>query len=183
MEKKATLEQYLEIGAQMKSGSIDHAFAQAIIEHQIRAISDHLIDLSRAAADAQCSEGDIIVEHIGEGIWKFNPDEIGLHLADGQKNGKFMTGIELREALKNEPTMNANVCNYLYAHQELIPESWGGKRVYFWGTIIRHDNSDGLYDLYVPVLEQDDGEWVVAYGMINVDEWHDDDPAAVRKSA
>jgi hypothetical protein len=41
----------------------------------------------------------------------------------------------LRVRLSRKPALNANVLDYLLANPSLIPESWKGKEIHFWGTI------------------------------------------------
>ena len=66
-----------------------------------------------------------------------------------------MVGNNLRQELDDQPTLNANVLDYLLAHPELIPEEWKGKAVFFWGTIYRR--SDG--GLYVRCLYWGGSKW------------------------
>jgi hypothetical protein len=45
------------------------------------------------------------------------------------------SGPDLEKALADKPALNANVLDYLLARPELIPVSWRGKFVCFWGTV------------------------------------------------
>jgi hypothetical protein len=47
-----------------------------------------------------------------------------------------MGGINEKEVL------NANVLDYLLDHEEIIPEEWKGKYIYFWGTVYRHNRGN-----------------------------------------
>ena len=133
----------------------------------------HVIDCD---ADPFLPDGWKVEEHIKGGQWEWNPDQIELYLAEGQKNGGYVNGHELRKQLKDKPILNANVLDYLLAHQELIPEEWKGKRVYFWGTVYRH--SDG--NLYVRCLYWNGRTWDWDVRWLD-DDWGGDDPAAFRK--
>lgn len=70
------------------------------------------------------------------------------HLSPSQKDGKTIRGFELREELKNEPTLCTCVLAYLYEHQELIPESWKSGPTFFWATILRGDDRLSVACLY-----------------------------------
>jgi len=77
-----------------------------------------------------------IEEHQPNGLWKWDPAKISLYLSKKQRKGNI-SGHDLRKELQGKPVMNANVLDYLLAHPELIPESWKGQMVFFWGTIYR----------------------------------------------
>ena len=114
-----------------------------------------------------------IESHIGKGKWKWNPKEVELYLSEKQKTG-YVIGHDLRKKLENKPVLNANVLDYLYENQELIPEDWKNKYVYFWGTIYRY--SDG--DLRVRCLYFHGGVWDRNYNWLG-NGWGGDDPAAL----
>lgn len=73
--------------------------------------------------------------------------KIEFWLSREQKHG-VITGTTLRAKLKDKPVLNANVLDYLLKNPHLIPNSWQGKWVFFWGTI--YCDSDG--DLCVRCL-------------------------------
>lgn len=105
------------------------------------AYPEHLID-----TDAQpfVPSGMKLVSHVGYGLWKWAPELIQLFLSKEQERN-YQEGNKLRkviEALKGKIILNANVLDYLLAHPELIPESWKGKLVFFWGTIFRDANGE-----------------------------------------
>jgi len=114
-----------------------------------------------------------IVEHREMGTIEWNPKNVKLHLEPKQKQG-FMVGKELYERLKNKPVLNATVLEYLFENQELIPESWKGKYVYFWGTIYRGSSGS----LCVRYLYFCGGQWNWLYDWLGAD-WCSNDPAAV----
>ena len=102
--------------------------------------------------------------------------QIGLHLSEEQKGGAVL-GHDLKKALEGKPVMSAVLLDYYLAHPELIPESWKGKAVFFWGTIYR-----GSYgDLYVRCLFWNGGGWYWFYYWL-VDGFGGQDPSAVLAS-
>ena len=110
---------------------------------------------------------------------KFDPTKVNLHLADGQKSGKWIEGNELRKELAKELVYTAHVLDYLLKpeNRHLIPEEWKGRAVYFWGTIFRADGR-----LYVRCLYWGVGSrWSWNYCGLDIS-WHNDSPAAVSAS-
>jgi hypothetical protein len=93
-------------------------------------------------ADAPfCPDGWTVEEHQkGDANFEWDPTKVALYSDEGQKTG-VVRGIELREKLKGQRVLNANLLDFLHAHPELIPNNWKGKVVFFWGTIYRE--SDG----------------------------------------
>jgi len=115
--------------------------------------------------------------HKGGGKLTLDPSKIRLHLLPNQMGGRYVEGNKLRKELASEPVFNANVLDYLLAHQELIPKEWKGRCVFFWGTIYR--NSYGY--LYVRYLYWDDGAWDWRYDWLG-SIFGGNDPAAVLAS-
>jgi hypothetical protein len=142
---------------------------------------EHVIDLDAAPFNPWEKDGVVIDEHQKSGQWKFDPEQVKFHLADGQKNG--IQGHKLRKELQGKPVFNANLLDYLLAHPELIPEDWkkdenGNTRyIFFWGTIYRL--RDG--DLYVRYLYWDGVRWRWSNFWLGHD-WHGFRPAALRAS-
>jgi len=114
-----------------------------------------------------------IEEHIKGGQLQWNTEEVELYLCDKQKSGSI-EGNKLRKKLKGKFVLNACVLDYLLANPQLIPESWKGKYIFFWGTIYR--NSDG--SLYVRCLYWIGGEWRWSGCWLD-DRWYVSFPAAV----
>lgn len=114
-----------------------------------------------------------VEEHRKGGQWKWDPAKVSLYLSEEQKGDKLIQGHKLREELKGKPVLNANVLDYLLAHQHLIPEEWKGKAVFFWGTIYRY--ADGI--LRVRYLFWGDARWSWRYRWLEYD-WDADRPAA-----
>jgi len=139
-----------------------------------------LIDLD---APPYIPNGWSVVEHKQGGQMVWDSTKVKFHLSKNQKGGKRIEGNKLRKELEHKPVYNANLLDYLYANQELIPEEWkknedGSIRfTYFWGTIYSY--SDGY--LYVRVLYFHDGQWNWDYRWLGVD-WNGRTPAAVPAS-
>jgi len=132
---------------------------------------NHPIDLD---ADPFIPDGWQVVEHEKGGRFEWNPVNISLYLADGQKDGKSMKRDALRQALKVQKVLNANVLDFLLKHPELIPEEWKGKFVFFWGTIYR----SSVGDLYVRCLCWGGVGWHWGVDWLG-DDWSACDPAAL----
>ncbi|MFZ4648250.1 MAG: hypothetical protein ACOYMB_01290 [Patescibacteria group bacterium] len=96
---------------------------------------EHIIDCDAAPSEP---EGLTLVSHKKGGLFKYNSN-IQLYLSSRQRKGGLSTGNEIRGELENSPVLNANVLDYLYHYPELIPESWDGLTIFFWGTIYRNE--------------------------------------------
>ena len=119
--------------------------------------------------------GDWKVEsHQKGGQFKWDPAKVELYLDVDQQNGKVIEGNLLRWRVKSRNPFNDNLADFLLAHTELIPESWKGKEVFFWGTIYR--NADGNF--YVRYLRWDGFRWRWGYRWLGRD-WTGGRPAAV----
>ncbi|MBI4457430.1 hypothetical protein HY633_00515 [Candidatus Uhrbacteria bacterium] len=116
-------------------------------------------------------------EHRKGGKLILTPGKIALFLAEGQKNGGWLKGHKLREELVNLPVLNANVLDYLLAHQELIPDAWKGRAVFFWGTIYR----DRFGTLCVRCLCWFGDGWVSSDRWLGSG-WNESSPAALPAS-
>ena len=114
------------------------------------------------------------IESHDTALGKIDLKDCTLYLSEKQKNG-YIKGIELQKELKNP--LNATVLDYLLEHQELIPEEWNGKYVYFWGTVYRNPDDD----LCVRCLSFDEGRWDWDYGWLG-DDWYRSGPAVVLAS-
>ena len=113
----------------------------------------------------------------GEIVWGPETTPVALHLDPGQQGDGRVVGTELRTRLAGKPVLPANVLDYLLAHPTLIPESWKGQAVFFWGTIYRH--ADG--DLCVRYLRWDGKSWGWFSGWLGGG-WDATGPAAVSAS-
>lgn len=97
-------------------------------------------------------------------------------ISGGPRDGRTISGEDLRKLLVDKPVLNANVLDYLLAHQELIPEEWKGRSVFFWGTIYR----GFLNTSYVRALRWNGRNWFWHHGWL-VYEWDFGGPAIVSK--
>ena len=122
------------------------------------------------------SPGYTVEEHQKDGCFIFTPSAITLHLEAEQKSS-CLSGFTLRERLRKLPTLNACVLDYLLTNPRLIPDSWKGKYIFFWGTIYR--DSDG--DLCVRDLYLGGDRWQWGCYWLEGD-WTDRSPAALRAS-
>ena len=138
---------------------------------EIKQVS-YLVDLD---APPMIPDGWKVESHVKGGQFKFDPAKIdGTYLSEEQKNGGCLEGNKLRKKLQGKNPYNANLLDFYLAHPELIPDSWKGKAIFFWGTIYR--NADGL--LYVRCLYWCGSRWNWNYYYL-VDGWSGDSPAAV----
>ena len=133
----------------------------------------HFIDCDK---DPVIPEGMTIEKHIKGGQFVWDLSKIELYLSEKQKNG-FIYGNDLYKELENKPILNACVLDYLLEHQELIPDAWKSKYVYFWGTIYR----DSSGSLYVRCVYWSGGQWCVRYHYLG-SSWRCSNPAAVSAS-
>jgi hypothetical protein len=76
----------------------------------------------------------------GQLLW--SPDKVELLCSQEQQGDDKIEGKDLWDKLQDEPLLNANVLDYLLKNPYLIPDSWKGKRVYFWGTVYRDHNNN-----------------------------------------
>ncbi len=99
-----------------------------------------------------CENGSKIVSHNHFGDVIFHPEDFDTYVTRVQNENKFSYGIDLMEALKDEPTANATFLDYLLAYPHLIQDCWFSepsgvvsKLVYiiFWGTI--YEDNAGKY--------------------------------------
>jgi hypothetical protein len=134
----------------------------------------HVIDFD---ANPFVPEGWTVEEHIRGGQPEWDPTKVALYLSEGQQDGKWIRGHQLREELKGKPVYNANLLDYLLAHPELIQKEWKGKPVFFWGTIYR--SPDG--NLHVRSLDWRGDGWFWDFRWLGSG-FHGSRPAAVPAS-
>ncbi|MBI4458166.1 hypothetical protein HY633_04340 [Candidatus Uhrbacteria bacterium] len=161
-----------------KNEDLCRQIRSVLLGHAKITVMEHVIDLDK---EPFCPEGLYSTgkgaEHRKGGKLILTPGKIKLFLAEGQKNGGCLEGHKLREELVNQPVLNANALDYYWAHQELIPEEWKGKVVYFWGTIYR----DARRNLFVRYLHRSGDRWVSGFRWLGGD-FHGYRPAAVLAS-
>jgi len=75
---------------------------------------------------------------LGDRQYEFRPDKVFLY----RPNKKMHDVFSLWEKTKGRPVLNANVLDYLLSHQEIIPEDWKKKRIFFFGTIYGGPNRE-----------------------------------------
>jgi hypothetical protein len=118
-------------------------------------IDKHIVDLD---ADPFIPEGWSVEEHKKGGQFKYDPTEVELYLDEDQKNGKNIDGNKLRKNLANQNVFNVNLLDFLLENPQLIPESWKGKAIFFWGTVYR--DADGyLFVSYLYCIGGDRWRW------------------------
>lgn len=76
-----------------------------------------------------------VEQHSRTGQLEWDPTRVKLHLTKAQKSRKILKGHKLYKELKGQRVLNVCVLDYLLKNQDLIPEEWGVKWVFFWGTI------------------------------------------------
>ncbi|MFZ4632504.1 MAG: hypothetical protein ACOYL8_04905 [Patescibacteria group bacterium] len=121
------------IGLSKQDLSMLKLFAQGrakiiIPEHVIDGDVNPKISMSRSS----------ILEHKKIGKFVFDPSKIFFYEAKASPGSKFDSekfGPELRDELKDKCVLPASVLDYLLDHQEIIPEEWKERDIYFWGTI------------------------------------------------
>ncbi len=123
--------------------------------HEVKPIS-YLVD---GDADPFCPPNWKVESHRKMGKIDFDPSKLDLYLSEGQKKG-VIGGEKLRKEIeKLEGVMNANWLEFFLANPHLIPESWKGKAVMFWGTIYRVS----VGSLYVRFLYWNGDAWNWSY--------------------
>ena len=131
----------------------------------------HIVDMD---ADPYVPQGWKVESHKKQGQLECDPGKIQLYLSENQKTGKCIEGNKLREELESQPTLNANLLDYFLAHQELIPEEWKDKYVFFRGTVYRDSNGN----LCVRCLYWSGYRWYWSFLWL-VSDFDGNDPAAV----
>ncbi len=85
---------------------------------------------------------------------------VGLHLDDGQTNGKWVKGYNLKPRLEGQPVLGSQLLDFYLEHPDLIPKDCKTKGlIFFWGTIYR----DIYNNLYVYYLRWYRTRWVKDY--------------------
>lgn len=97
----------------------------------------HIIDCD---IDPFVPKGWEVEEHHKTGrLLELDVSKIQLYLSEEQRKGEVIKGNELRKKLTEADRLVLNACvlDYLLIHQELIPDDWKEKRIFFFGTIYR----------------------------------------------
>jgi hypothetical protein len=132
---------------------------------------EYLVDMQ---SDPFTPDGWTVVEHRQVGGFKWDLSKVELYLDEAQKNGGCIEGNKLRKKLATKDVSNANLLDFLLKNTQLIPESWKGQYVFFWGTIYR--NAFG--GLCVRFLYWGGDRWRWRYGWLDGG-WSGIYPAAV----
>ncbi|MBL7022414.1 hypothetical protein ISR92_03800 [Patescibacteria group bacterium] len=98
------------------------------------------------------------------------PESYELFLLGSQNTGNGIDGRELRKVLMKRQCMDANYLFYMLEHQEIIPESFDGYSIFFWGTILMGGKPGRQY---VPYMFRYKGEieWRAGYKETNDHFW------------
>lgn len=80
--------------------------------------------------------------HIKGGSFEWDPTRVELFCCEQQGKDMSVAAHKLYDELKDKPVLNACVLDYLLDHKDLIPKSWMGKAILFWGTIYRVPTGD-----------------------------------------
>lgn len=115
-------------------------------------------------ADPSCPHGLKIESHKQDGKFLWDPETIDLYLTQPQRDGSIKAGNGIYRELEGKPNLNANVLDFLLSNPNLIPESWQGKGIYFWGTMYR--TNDTGYSLCVRSLLWAGDRWYGHYGLL-----------------
>lgn len=99
----------------------------------------HIIDMD---ANPYIPNNWKVESHKKQGQLEWDPENIQLYLSAEQHGDKWIKGDKLQKELETQPVLNANLLDYLLKYPELIPESWKGKAIFFWGTIYRDSDGD-----------------------------------------
>ncbi|MEK7115066.1 MAG: hypothetical protein AAB847_01780 [Patescibacteria group bacterium] len=151
------------------------------LDHVVDCDADPLIPQgwSLKGEGAEHRKGGMVkLERRGEDLYA-NGKKIELFLVEGQKGSNNIGGHKLRKKLVSKPVLNANVLDYLLKpeNQHLIPESWKGKYVFFWGDVYRGSGGDP----YVRYLCWHGGGWRWGCRWLDSD-FGSSDPATVSAS-
>lgn len=115
------------------------------------------------------------------GLEQYDPSTLPLYLHPKQKNGGQFEGNSLYAFLKGsgliEHCLSLRDGEELVKHPACYPESWKGKYVFLWKSVVLH--RDGR--LLVPYVNWDDGEVYLSWRWLGND-WYDFIPAALSAS-
>ncbi len=117
--------------------------------------NDHYVDLS---TNPFVPEGYSVKEHVtGKSKWLLNGN-MQLFLSPSQRSegARGVKGDIIKRELEGKNLLNVNVLDYLLKNPWLIPESWKGKCVVFWGTTYTVMGIVGLKNTCVRFLFYDD---------------------------
>jgi hypothetical protein len=141
-------------------------------------------------ADPKCPDGLHLdrggVEHKRMGIVRLERRGDQLY-ADGRPISRYRShkqrhggtaGDKLRQELASKLTPNACILDALLANQHLIPDDWKEGSTYFWSTRFGNVVGESSY-VFVECLFHHDGRYYADYKALNVEDWDENDFAAV----
>jgi hypothetical protein len=118
---------------------------RSLLAHTALPKLNHLIDTDGApfvphawSIDSHRSAGQLLWSDTAAALW----------IAPGQ-DARPIKGSHLRMRLADQPVLNATVLDHLFEFPELIPISWEGLYVFFWGTIYRRHSGLAVRGLYL----------------------------------
>ena len=81
-------------------------------------------------------EGELSVENIGGELY-VNGRKVVPYLHEKQMGGGSIVGTDLERELKGKPVLGSALLRHLIENPKLVPDSWKGKYLFFWGTKLR----------------------------------------------
>ena len=118
---------------------------KALLAHVSLPKIDHVID---ADAAPFIPHGWSLEEHRRSGQIAWSTESAALWVTAGQRL-RPIKGFLLRARLADKPALNATVLDHLFEFPELIPVSWEGLYVFFWGTVYRRHSGLAVRGLYL----------------------------------
>ncbi|MCI5108567.1 MAG: hypothetical protein MRY49_01840 [Candidatus Pacebacteria bacterium] len=143
-----------------------------VVTHSLNTADDPYTPNNWSIEEHDKSLGTVTLEKRSDGELYLNGRMVTLYLDPEQEKGT-VGGHKLRERLKGKMVLNATILDYLRENPELIPDSWKGKSIFFWGTV--YCDSGGY--LYVRFLYWNDDAWSWNYYWLDGD-WRADNPSA-----
>jgi hypothetical protein len=118
---------------------------KALLAHVSLPKIDHLID-------TECvpfiPHGWSVEEHRGVGRLLWSDASASLWIAAHQRL-RPMKGTLLKRHVAALPALNATVLDHLFEFPDVIPVSWEGLYIFFWGTIYRRHSGLAVRGLYL----------------------------------
>lgn len=151
---------------------------EVLLGHAEIKMIEHLVDCSLVPSIkhgfAILPNGEQLPNRV-QGFYRLDVSKIKLHSSKKQKG---IDGNEIKKELENAFVLPANVIDFLLKeeNQNLIPEEWKGKAVFFWGTIYKC--TDGDDSLYVRLIHWSLGKWDSEYEWIG-NRWSEKALAAI----
>ncbi len=148
MSEKVTMGQLAEIIAQSETGRLTRSIIQRVLENPNCVFGNAVLAIDRGRPFDPA-------KFIGEGWSIVEQDERSLALSEVNigdiqlvtmlKDGEtYVRGEEklLRLKASGKIRLDAKVFQTFWENNDLIPESWRGKTVFFDGTVLRRPNGD-----------------------------------------